>query len=127
VSKVVIDASALLQALQIERGADVVADYLGRAHISAANLCEVVSRLMDKGQTLYSAQRIVGSLALKVEPVDEAQSYAAAALRTSTRKAGLSLGDRICVALASRMGVPVVTADKAWAQLDLGVEVIVTR
>lgn len=126
-SNVVIDASVLLQALQIERGADAVADYLGQAHISAANLCEVVSRLMDKGQTLYSAQRIVGSLALKVEPVDEAQSYAAAALRTSTRKAGLSVGDRICVALASRMGVPVVTADKAWAQLDLGVEVIVTR
>ena len=126
-SKVVLDASALLQALQIERGAEKVAEHLGYAHMSAVNLAEVVSKLIDNGHTLLSARRIVNSLAIKIEDVDEAQAYVAAALRTPTRKAGLSLGDRFCLALAAKLGAPVLSADKGWAKLDLGVEVILTR
>jgi ribonuclease VapC len=45
----------------------------------------------------------------------------------ATRDAGLSLADRACLALASRLGVPAVTADRAWSALDVGVEVIVVR
>ena len=44
-----------------------------------------------------------------------------------TRSAGLSLADRACLALASRLGVPAVTADRAWTTLDVGVEIVCIR
>ena len=51
----------------------------------------------------------------------------AARLWPATRAAGLSLADRACLALATRLGVPAVTADRGWAALDVGVEVIAVR
>ena len=45
----------------------------------------------------------------------------------STRKAGLSLADRACLALALDLGATAVTADRAWAKVDVGVEVKVIR
>ena len=51
-----------------------------------------------------------------------------ARLRPLARARGLSLADRACLALAQRLGVPVVTADGAWAQIpNLGVEVTLIR
>ena len=44
-----------------------------------------------------------------------------------TRALGLSLGDRACLALGLRGGLPVLTADHAWQQLTLGVVVQVIR
>jgi len=38
-----------------------------------------------------------------------------------------SLGDRVCLALARRRGLPVLTTDKPWADLDLGIEVRLIR
>ena len=51
----------------------------------------------------------------------------AAGLRVAARVTGLSLADRCCVSLASELGVPALTADGAWASLDLGVDVRVIR
>jgi PIN domain nuclease of toxin-antitoxin system len=127
VTKVVLDASALLAVLQLEAGADVIADRLGHAHISVVNLSEVVGKLIDGGASLDAARRIIGVLTLSIEDVDEAMAYAAAALRPATRKAGLSLGDRMCLALAQRMAVPALTTDNVWHGLDVGVEIRVAR
>ena len=69
----------------------------------------------------------VEMLNMTVEVTDKAQAYSASALRSPTRPHGLSLGDRFCLALAAKMGAPVITTDKAWKKLDLGVEVIVAR
>jgi PIN domain nuclease of toxin-antitoxin system len=123
----VLDASALLAVLQLEAGGDTVADKLGRAHISSVNLCEVVSKLIDKGTTIERARHIIETLALSVEDTDEALAYAAAAMRSATRQAGLSLGDRMCLALGQRMGAEILTADKSWAKLNAGVTVTVIR
>jgi PIN domain nuclease of toxin-antitoxin system len=38
-------------------------------------------------------------------------------LRTATRAAGLSLGDRACLALAAKRNLPAMTADQAWGRL----------
>jgi ribonuclease VapC len=51
----------------------------------------------------------------------------AADLRLLTRQAGLSFGDRACLALGRRLGLPVLTADRAWATLEVGVHIQLLR
>jgi ribonuclease VapC len=48
-------------------------------------------------------------------------------LRSSTRRAGLSLGDRCCVALALTQQLPVLTADKNWLNLVADLKVTLVR
>jgi PIN domain nuclease of toxin-antitoxin system len=48
-------------------------------------------------------------------------------LRRPTSHLGLSLADRACLALALRLGLPIVTADRAWAELELAVQVQTIR
>jgi PIN domain nuclease of toxin-antitoxin system len=69
----------------------------------------------------------VAGLALRVVAFDEPQARAAARLRASTRHAGLSLGERACRALGLTLGRPVVTADRAWAELNVGAEIVLIR
>ena len=66
-------------------------------------------------------------LGLTVVPFDEEQAYKAGLLRQTTRSQGLSLGDRACLALAHSLGLPAITADRAWSNLNVGVEVILVR
>jgi PIN domain nuclease of toxin-antitoxin system len=63
----------------------------------------------------------------RVVPVEAAHAEHAAVLRERTRSKGLSLADRICFALAASRKVPVMTADRAWAEVDVGVEVRLIR
>ena len=58
-----------------------------------------------------------------MRPFDEGLTIAGGLLRRSTRTHGLSLGDRACLALARRERAPVLTADRSWAALELGLEV----
>lgn len=118
-SEAVLDASALLAVLQGEFGADRVITRLAEAAISAVNLAEVLSKLVDHGVPAAAACEAVAGLDLKVVAFDGALAQGVAALRASTRAAGLSLGDRACLALAARLGVPAVTADRAWRALRL--------
>lgn len=124
---VVLDSSAVLAAINGEAGAERVEDALPGGAISAANFSEVLSKLVDKGHDDGEAVAALDALPLTVLPVDAAQARRAGLLRRQTRRLGLSLGDRVCLALAVELRLPVVTADRAWAQLDLGVEVAVVR
>jgi PIN domain nuclease of toxin-antitoxin system len=125
--EIVADASAILAALKNERFDNIDPRRLVRATISAVNLCEVRSKLHDDGLNEAQATAAVSAMHLRVVPFDEPQARVAAGLRSVTRRAGLSLGDRACLALGDRVGCPVVTADRIWANLDLGVEVVVIR
>lgn len=111
---VVIDASAVLALLFGERGAEVVRAHLRTGVIGAANLAEVLAKLSDHGMPAEQAARAVAILGLEVAPMTEAQARRSAALRSATRAAGLSLGDRACLALAAELGVPALTADRGW-------------
>lgn len=124
---VVLDSSAVLTVINGEAGAERVEDVLMGGSISAANFSEVLSKLVDKGRDDGDAVAMLDALPLTVLPLDAAQARRAGLLRRQTRKLGLSLGDRACLALAVELGLPVVTADRAWAQLDLGIEVAVVR
>ena len=124
---VVVDASAIIALLVGEPITRFDPTRLAGASISAVNLSEVLARLQEFGTPESEAIAAVESLELRVVPFDEPQARIAARLRSITRRAGLSLGDRACLALGDRLGCPVVTADRIWTSLDLGVDVIVIR
>jgi ribonuclease VapC len=124
----VLDASALLAYLGEEQGADSVAETIAAgAVISTVNLAEVFSRSTDRGVDAaeLAARLTAGGLlggAITVEPFTLADAIETARLRPLTRAAGLSQGDRACLALARRLGAPALTADAAWADAKHGVE-----
>lgn len=122
-----LDASALLAVLLDEPGADVVSVLLGEAGISAVNYSEVAGKLLDRAARPETVARALAPYAPLVEPFDLALAEQAALLRPATRRAGLSLGDRACLALATAHAAVAVTADRAWADLDLGVTITVIR
>ena len=124
---VVLDASALLALMNDEPGAITVGETLTEAVISAVNLAEVVSKLVDRGMPEAQIFDDLGELDLSHVPFDVQQAYATGLLRTATRPRGLSLGDRACLSLAMQLASPVITADRVWTELDLGVEVRLAR
>ena len=125
----VLDASALLAYLWNEPGGDEVRASLREGiAISAVNWAEVLSKLADYGSDPHTeAERMLGHGALGkvlgVVPLDDAMASEIAHLRHSTRSLGLSLGDRACLALGRRLAVPVLTADRSWKSLKLGVRI----
>jgi ribonuclease VapC len=129
----VLDASALLAHLRDEPGADVVAEAIASgAVISTVNLAEVFSRVADRGgdpAKLVAELTESGLLdgAITVEPFTAADAIDVGRLRPLTRDAGLSLGDRACLALARRLNAPALTADTDWQGVAHGVELCPIR
>jgi len=126
---VVLDASALLAFLRNEAGAAAVEAALEeRAAISAVNWAETLSKVVDLGADHHALahqlkeEGILG-VDLVVYPLSEEQAAEIAALRRLTRPDGLSLGDRACLALGRALGLPVLTAERAWTDLPVGVEI----
>ena len=64
---------------------------------------------------------------IRIDPGTPADALSVARLRPLTRSQGLSLGDRYCLALAERLGVPAATTDRAWGTLELGIPIEVLR
>lgn len=126
-AEAVLDASALLAWLVQERGADVVAEYLPRAVISAVNLSEVLYRGQRLGRNVTTLPARLGHLGLRVEPFTADDALLATAIYARDRHHLLSLADRCCLATAIRLRLPAVTGDRAWSTLDLGVEVLAFR
>jgi PIN domain nuclease of toxin-antitoxin system len=127
----VLDASAVLALLQAEPCSDAVLSRIeqGACCISAVNVTEVLTRLIDRGMSGHDAEAAFDALELAVWAFDDAAARACAALRPASRTFGLSIGDRACLALARVRHVPVLTADRAWAGLAeaIGVEVELVR
>ena len=123
---VVLDASAVLALLLGEPGGEAVDATPGRAQLSTVNLTEVAQRLSDQWPDDLVIG-VLGELPCLVIDFDSAMAMRAGLLRRATRAKGLSLGDRACLALAESLSLPVLTADRAWAELDLGIEVVLIR
>lgn len=113
---VVLDSSAVLAALRKEAGADVVRELLSEARVSAVNLAEIVG-VLTRGNDADRVTEIIDEVGLNVSPADDAMAIDAGLLSSLTASAGLSLGDRFCLALARHLRLPVVTADRAWLQV----------
>lgn len=126
-SDVVLDASALLAFTNEEPGAEVVREILSQSAIATVNLTEVVSRLLDLGGAFEDVNVTMAALPVTVISFDQELALSAGAMRDATRHLGLSLGDRACLALAARLGLPALTADRRWGGLDVGVDIRLIR
>lgn len=125
----VLDTSAILALVKREPGADLVAGLLPQAAVSTVNLSEAMAKLVDRDpgrpRLAWEALRRLG-LSVIVD-FDSDLARRAGALRAATRKQGLSYADRACLALAGRAGLPAITADRRWADLDIGIAVRLLR
>ena len=113
-SPYVLDASALLCLLNAEKGSEKVANVLPQSVTSSVNLSEVAAKLSDLGMDSDAITNALIPLHLKIVAFDDANAIAAGTMRAVTRSAGLSFGDRACLALACSLGAPALTADRAW-------------
>lgn len=126
----VIDASVVLAFLDEEEGAD--------AALSAVNLAEVIGRLIKGGLPAEEVEGVLAPFPFAVISFDKADARAAGLLRAVTEpvrralpspRRTLSHGDHACLALAARLKLPAVTADREWARYAeaVGVEVKLIR
>jgi ribonuclease VapC len=123
----VLDASALLAVFFAEPGADHIAERMEGAMMSAVNLSEVVAKLVDRGTPTDRILDVIAQLDIDVVAVDREQAVQAGLLRDQTRTAGLSLGDRACLAVAAATGRIALTTDRAWAKVDMDVAIEIAR
>lgn len=126
-SRLVLDASALLAILNQEPGSERWVDRIGSALISSVNLSEVVGKLADVGMPEPDIRAAIEPLGLETVAFDGEQAWTAGLLRPVTRGLALSFADRACLALARQTHLPVLTADREWARLRIGVRVDLIR
>ena len=121
----VMDSSALLAVSKGEVGADEVIELMQSQDcvISSVNMAEVATRLLDMGLPPEHLDRACRQFGLDVIDFNHEQAGACAALRPLTKSAGLSLGDRACLALTKLMQGTAVTADHAWQDVKAVVDV----
>lgn len=125
----VLDASAVLAVLKREPGATKVEAVLSVAVVGAINLAEVVGVYARDGGREADIREMIRTLQLVGVPADDALAYEIGMMLPMTRPAGLSLGDRACLALARRFNARALTAERSWLAVapSLGVQVELIR
>jgi PIN domain nuclease of toxin-antitoxin system len=123
----VLDSSALLALFEKEQGWEKVKAALPDGIVSSLTLAEVVTRLTLRGGKPWEIAAAWDDLQLVVEPFDDARARITGLLIDKTLPFRLSLADRACLALGRELGLSVVTADRSWRQVKIGVEVVLIR
>lgn len=126
-SQSVTDTSSVIAVLFNEPGAELVVPQLTSCIMSAFNLAEAASVAMRRGMAFLEARDLLSRLPLDIVSFDRHQAYLTASLQPLSRPHDLSYGDRVCLALAMSLGLPVLTADRVWKRLPLDVEVRLIR
>ncbi len=127
-NKIVLDASVVLAILNQERGAEKLSlEMLSAATISTVNLAEVQGKLVERGLSPEEAWEAALSPIQEAVPFTAEHARLAGSLIAATRKRGLSLGDRACLALGLASKAPVYTADASWKNLKVGIPIHVIR
>lgn len=125
--EVVLDTSVVLAVLKKEEASEVARSRLSNAAISVVNLAEVATKLTEWNVPPSRISDALVELDLAMLPFDEQLAVETGLLHQITRGRNISLGDRACLVTARRLGVPAVTADRAWADLDLGIVIELIR
>ena len=113
----VLDASAVLAFLLRESGGDAVSLRMSEAAITTVNLSEVAGYYARVGKAEVDIRAMLAALPIERIEFDSELALDAAMLLPLTQPAGLSLGDRACLALARRLDVPALTADRLWLKV----------
>lgn len=97
--------------------------------MSVVNACEVGDYVIRQGGTRAHAAAALAGLRIAIVSPDLALALDAAAMHPETRRAGLSLGDRFCLALAKRLQRPALSGDRDWLKVAdrIGVKVELFR
>lgn len=130
-TKIVLDASSVIALINREKGCEIVEKYLEDSIISTVNFAEVIA-VVNRELFKTEADRIEGLKLItdtlpQIIDFDINQAIISAEFDSITKKYGLSLGDRACLALAKYKSIPVLTADKAWSKLNLGIKIKLIR
>ncbi len=126
-NRVVVDSSILLAFIREEPSAEEFLASDTQAVVSAINLAEVHSKLISQGASEEQGWHEATSLADEIVPFLEEHARMTGSLISQTKKRGLSLGDRACLALGIMLRLPVYTTDRAWKDVRLGVDVYLVR
>jgi ribonuclease VapC len=121
----VLDASALLAMIHGEPGADMVRTSVSDSVVSSINWAETVQKISAEGLDPEETRNDLLDAGLRIASFDREDAETTAMLWPRARS--VSLADRACLALARRLGLPVLTADGAWAALDLGIAIRLIR
>jgi PIN domain nuclease of toxin-antitoxin system len=119
----ILDASSLLAFLHDEPGADRVRSALAGALVSAVNWSEVVQKSLRRQADVKGMRQEFIEVGVIFIPFSEEHAESAAHLWDKTHHHGLSLADRACLALAIERQLPILTADRAWSRLSLGLDI----
>ena len=127
-NRIVLDASAILAIIGSEPGHEsLTPELLARAVASAVNLAEVQAKLVSRGWTPEEAWEDATSPIQEVLAFSQEHARLAGDLVIHTRRLGLSLGDRACIALGIALNAPIYTAEKIWKTLKVGAPIHVIR
>jgi ribonuclease VapC len=129
VTAAVLDASALLALILGEPGGEKVGSVLTNSAMTAVNLGEVVGHFAHMGSPETEIRLMLDPLPFVRVELDEQLAFIAGLMLPATRPAGLSFGDRACLALANKLGVRALTADRAWQRIGgaVGVQIELIR
>ncbi len=95
--------------------------------LSSVNYTEVIGKCLDRGEAMSGVLGKLAAMGVHVVIHDLQLAQRAGALRPLTRRFGLSLADRACLALAERERAQVLTADRSWKSLALGLDIRLIR
>ncbi len=127
-SKIVLDASALIALFAKENGYLKIKQHMKDGIISSVNIAEVYKFCIETQKlTEDEAKALVTLSDIKIVDFCSAQALISANIITHTKPYGLSLGDRSCIALAMLKNYPILTCDTIWQKLDLDVQFIMAR
>lgn len=118
-NNIILDTSALLALIQEEQAAEVIKPLLKFSVMSSVNIAESLTLLQRIGISPEEALILISDCLVTIVPFDLEQARITAELQSNVKHKGLSLGDRACIALGIKLQVPIYTANKVWAQLEL--------
>ena len=126
-NEVVLDASALLVLINQEKGYQEVEESIANSCMSTVNMAEVAAILTKIGFTIDEARETITNIVNRIIEFDAKQACISASIYEKTKKFGLSLGDRACLSLGIDESLLILTADKVWSKLSLGIEIKLIR
>ena len=122
-----LDASAIIAAIQNENGSDFVKERIEQCAISTVNWAEVLQKLSARGIDTVLVEQNLKAMGLIIIDFNQTDARLAADLWPQAKSFGLSLADRACLATGLRLNAQVVTADRIWQKLDLKLEIVLIR